>query len=1287
MSEKIPGGRQRAASEGDPLDDRDDDRGMYCGHSLKWSHKQVSRSAMLTTSGTPNAQSDHRQTGEYDDEDDVSDFNDRRVIGPSERRRKSRKSGSFRSFRKLMNRVGLMKSHSSSGSSNSIPDSDSDGKQWSKNQPRGRDYPDNDGHRTDRELSESSTSRPLITNPSLCGPRWEETPGTVGIYNHGNTCFMNAVLQCLAHTDLFVEYFFEGVYKEDLRNHKNTNTKDTSKGDVTEHLGKLLKCLWSHRYNSDISLNFKNVVGKYNSQYKGSAQHDAQEFFLWLLDRLHEDLNCKTKMKPRSLKSPTVKSDEELAEEALTADNSSFISQLFQALHRSSLICPDCNKHSNTFDTYVCVSLPLPQKCPRPVFITVVPLRREGQLKIGLKMNTYDMVKDLRTQVSEAMHIPFSKLVLCQIYDDGFRTTYRDEQPLSDIHDNEPFLYAIELFEHSNPSTSSDRYETPFIQLIVVHTEKVTSPPGYYRFCSPMVLRVPRDFHYRHLQQEILYEMGNAVKEDVLTKKTNTLFRLRIVDGYPSRPVYLQTDVEMPFFTQAVDRALSYSERNGTPHLKLVAEWEPHIKDCIVIDDEDCITEHTSVHKQRLSQQHAVSTTIDECFTMYTQKEELSGEDAWLCSHCQKQQQGTIKTLGLWSLPNILVLHLKRFKQIGTRRNKLNMMVKFPIEGLEMAHHIINTGHRNITNTDDMTYDLFAVCNHYGNMNGGHYTAFCKNPIDCMWHEFDDTLVKAVSESQVMTKAAYLLFYQRRGLTKQTNQRLHLGNHWVFHMFSNNNNNSISSNGSPVRSGSQSCPTTPTTPKSVHFDTSSPMQIPREASNETRSRSESVGSNQMPSKSILRPLTPESRTSSVSHEEKSPEQTATARWQESNGKSGVKGQSLLARKPSNVPAPSSKMGACVDVPQKSTEESTFTGKRFFEEVRNSRVDPHNDIKFVDNKKHFSMPTVEHDVYNPVPIIELWPILRPDSTFSRLAVKHSFEDSGSQTIDVRNQRSSKVEDKRDFYSLRNNDIKSSEVISHRPRKIEENGLSDVREGQSVGVRDRIKQIEKTEDKRSPQNKQSEDFREKKLDSRETMRIKKSMVSMSAKSANVCDRVKSPDTEPSTKMFHGPDVKKDPNPTVPINGYRKISTGTREKYATIARFQNAQIDELMNISEQSLSRSKTDDNISAKILETSKRLVQPKAVLSAQNYPKCHPKYIRHKNNDIDQRDTVSLSSLGHRSRRRPQSDNISVKSFGYNSYGRRDSSASRDMRYRPHIHRGRQRPSVEIQGPCLKESSV
>ncbi|KAG9349859.1 hypothetical protein JZ751_026212 [Albula glossodonta] len=39
---------------------------------------------------------------------------------------------------------------------------------------------------------------------------------------------------------------------------------------------------------------------------------------------------------------------------------SSFVQELFQAQYRSSLTCPHCQKQSNTFDPFLCISLPIP---------------------------------------------------------------------------------------------------------------------------------------------------------------------------------------------------------------------------------------------------------------------------------------------------------------------------------------------------------------------------------------------------------------------------------------------------------------------------------------------------------------------------------------------------------------------------------------------------------------------------------------------------------------------------------------------------------------------------------------------------------------------------------------------------------------------------------------------------------------------------------------------------------------------------------------------------------------
>lgn len=74
---------------------------------------------------------------------------------------------------------------------------------------------------------------------------------------------------------------------------------------------------------------------------------------------------------------------------------------------------------------------------------------------------------------------------------------------------------------------------------------------------------------------------------------------------------------------------------------------------------------------------------------------------------------------------------------MGVRRTKLNTLITFPIQSLDMSQHATKRSHSNHHNTgwspwrlnkqtetsiNDYMYDLYAVCNHYGNMQGGHYT-------------------------------------------------------------------------------------------------------------------------------------------------------------------------------------------------------------------------------------------------------------------------------------------------------------------------------------------------------------------------------------------------------------------------------------------------------------------------------------------------------------------------------------------------------------------------------------
>ena len=88
-----------------------------------------------------------------------------------------------------------------------------------------------------------------------------------------------------------------------------------------------------------------------------------------------------------------------------------------------------------------------------------------------------------------------------------------------------------------------------------------------------------------------------------------------------------------------------------------------------------------------------------------------------------------------------------------------------------------------VTGMDENFYDLYAVCNHTGGMSGGHYTAYCKNPVDGTWYLFDDMRVERISEHQIVTKAAYLLFYARRNVGSSSgSEASSCSDHWAWRM-------------------------------------------------------------------------------------------------------------------------------------------------------------------------------------------------------------------------------------------------------------------------------------------------------------------------------------------------------------------------------------------------------------------------------------------------------------------------------------------------------------------------
>lgn len=175
------------------------------------------------------------------------------------------------------------------------------------------------------------------------------------------------------------------------------------------------------------------------------------------------------------------------------------------------------------------------------------------------------------------------------------------------------------------------------------------------------------------------------------------------------------------------------------------------------------------------------SVSLESCLYEHTKLETLDDGNEWYCGNCKSHRKAT-KKVSFWKskLPKILILSLKRFEfrdtsSISTKssllspfssggfREKIEDFVDFPLEGLDLSAFC----HESLSNKELALYDLFAVCNHYGRMGFGHYTAFARDFnddfISSQWYSFDDDNVKkCVKPEEVKTRAAYILFYRKR---------------------------------------------------------------------------------------------------------------------------------------------------------------------------------------------------------------------------------------------------------------------------------------------------------------------------------------------------------------------------------------------------------------------------------------------------------------------------------------------------------------------------------------------
>jgi ubiquitin carboxyl-terminal hydrolase 8 len=149
---------------------------------------------------------------------------------------------------------------------------------------------------------------------------------------------------------------------------------------------------------------------------------------------------------------------------------------------------------------------------------------------------------------------------------------------------------------------------------------------------------------------------------------------------------------------------------------------------------------------------------IEDCLRNVITPTQLDSDNCYECDRCKKQNQ-SIRKMGVWRLPAVLILVLKRFTavyvdgNITVRKNTKTVTVP---DALDMNPYM------SYPNPSSSMYELFATANHIGTPQGGHCFSYIKSPAG-KWYIADDNNIQEINKQGALSGAdPYILFYRKK---------------------------------------------------------------------------------------------------------------------------------------------------------------------------------------------------------------------------------------------------------------------------------------------------------------------------------------------------------------------------------------------------------------------------------------------------------------------------------------------------------------------------------------------
>jgi len=632
--------------------------------------------------------------------------------------------------------------------------------------------------------------------------------GRTGLVNIGNTCFMNSALQCLSNCYELTKYFLLDLYEDEI----NKDNKLGSGGEIASIYRELLDDLWNGEKSIINPGYFKKVFSVFVKKFSGYHQQDSNEFLIYLLDRIHEDLNSVSKKPYIEIKEKGEnESDEDASirwwETHLLRENS-IIVDLFHGQFKNTITCDYCNRVSVTYDSYIFLSLSIPSgKFEIDIKYFGYDISKYFDIKMPLTENTtvqniIDIIKVkllLRNKNIKSFSNPPKKKNKRSKYKSKIANEYDSfEQKLDD---NLVEIVLLTKGKKIYKVFTKNEYIFPYYKAgyEIVAYEKNGVKENIYFYLTQYYFSYI--FSYFYYPRTILFDypfaidvdmnnkiysihenIYNFVRQITKNKKDSSDLNFKFDNITIQNEKIIGFSIYLNIFLvkrsngicesiSSSSKSINYpllekhSSNENIETFKRNIELNENDRLCfdinLFLDIDKTKFPKISHHSRKISFFSGNDINIYDCLNLFSSEEILEGDNEWYCNIC-KRHRDVNKKMEIYKSPYYLIIQLKRFKQDEMESRSIfnifnsfknNTLVDFPIRNLDLSEYISSNINSNTK------YDLIGVINHYGGASFGHYTAYCLN--NGNWLEYNDHSVSYIDENNVVSNAAYVLFYKK----------------------------------------------------------------------------------------------------------------------------------------------------------------------------------------------------------------------------------------------------------------------------------------------------------------------------------------------------------------------------------------------------------------------------------------------------------------------------------------------------------------------------------------------